>query len=83
MQFCILLVMTTSESRIAVRPETAEAFTAHMVEVLNAAGVALLVSIGHQTGLFDTHAGLPAATIRRNRHECSPMFIARFGPAER
>jgi hypothetical protein len=33
-----------------------------MVEVLNAAGVAPLVSIGHQTGLFDTLAGLPAAT---------------------
>jgi SAM-dependent methyltransferase len=58
----MVIAMTTSESGTAVEPEAAEAFTAHMVDVLNAAGVALLVSIGHQTGLFDVLAGLPAAS---------------------
>src|SRR5690348_6372490 len=33
-----------------------------MVGVLNNACVALMVSIGHQTGLFDTMAGLQAAS---------------------
>lgn len=36
----------------------AKAFVRKMVDVLNNASVALMVSIGHQTGLFDTMAGL-------------------------
>jgi SAM-dependent methyltransferase len=39
-----------------------EVFAGHMVEVLNNGAVALMTSIGHQTGLFDTMAGLPPAT---------------------
>jgi 2-polyprenyl-3-methyl-5-hydroxy-6-metoxy-1,4-benzoquinol methylase len=40
----------------------AEAFVGRMVGVLNDAGLALMTSIGHQTGLFDTLAEMPPAT---------------------
>jgi SAM-dependent methyltransferase len=45
-----------------VDQEKAEAFAGHMIEVLNHASVALMTSIGHQVGLFDTMAELPPAT---------------------
>ena len=40
----------------------AEAFANRMIGIVNDGAVAMLCSIGHQTGLFDTLAGLPAAT---------------------
>ena len=40
----------------------AEAFGAQMGDVLNHGTLALLMSIGHQVGLFDTLAELPPAT---------------------
>lgn len=43
-------------------PTEAEAFAGRMVGVLNDASLALMTSIGHQTGLFDTMAGLPPST---------------------
>ena len=39
-----------------------EAFAEKMVGVLNNASIALMTSIGHQTGLFDTMADLPSST---------------------
>ncbi|MFA1543241.1 hypothetical protein [Actinomadura monticuli] len=39
-----------------------EAFTGLMVDVLNKGALALLVSVGHQTGLFDTLSTLPPST---------------------
>jgi SAM-dependent methyltransferase len=42
--------------------ETAEQFTERMVAAIDGASLALLLSIGHQTGLLDTMAGLPPAT---------------------
>lgn len=39
-----------------------EEFAQHMLEVLNNAGVALMISIGHRTGLFDLLAHLPPST---------------------
>ncbi len=42
--------------------ETAEEFTGRIVAALDGAGLALLLSIGHQTGLLDTMAGLPPST---------------------
>lgn len=42
--------------------ETTEEFTGRMVAALDGASLALLLSIGHQTGLLDTMAGLGAAT---------------------
>ena len=41
---------------------TAEAFGGRMMDVLNGASLATMLSIGHQTGLFDTMAGLPPST---------------------
>ncbi len=40
----------------------AEAFAGQMLGVLNGASLAAMASIGHQTGLFDAMATLPAAT---------------------
>ncbi|MGV4981130.1 class I SAM-dependent methyltransferase [Streptomyces sp. NRAIS4] len=43
-------------------PAGQEAFAAEMVDVLNKAALALLTSVGHQCGLFDTLAGLPPSS---------------------
>jgi 2-polyprenyl-3-methyl-5-hydroxy-6-metoxy-1,4-benzoquinol methylase len=43
-------------------PETAEQFSERMVATLDSASLALLMSLGHQTGLLDTMAGLPPST---------------------
>jgi 2-polyprenyl-3-methyl-5-hydroxy-6-metoxy-1,4-benzoquinol methylase len=43
-------------------PETAEEFTERLLATIDNASLALLLSIGHQTGLLDTMAGLPPAT---------------------
>src|SRR5215469_10793637 len=50
------------ESKADASSEEAEVFLERMVGVLNDAGLALMCSIGHQTGLFDTMADLPAST---------------------
>jgi 2-polyprenyl-3-methyl-5-hydroxy-6-metoxy-1,4-benzoquinol methylase len=42
--------------------ETAEEFTARMAAAIDGASLTILLSIGHQTGLLDTMAGLPPAT---------------------
>ena len=42
-----------------------EAFGGRMVDILNGASLALMTSIGHQVGLFDVMAGLPAATSQQ------------------
>ncbi|MGV0627150.1 class I SAM-dependent methyltransferase [Mycolicibacter minnesotensis] len=36
-----------------------------MLEAIDGSGLALLISLGHQSGLFDVLAGLPAATSER------------------
>jgi ubiquinone/menaquinone biosynthesis C-methylase UbiE len=43
--------------------QKAEAFTEKMMDVLNYGSLALMTSIGHRTGLFDTMAKLPPAPI--------------------
>lgn len=42
--------------------EAIEAFAGRVVGILNDAAIAVLTSVGHQTGLFETMAGMPAAT---------------------
>jgi SAM-dependent methyltransferase len=42
--------------------DTAEEFAVRMVEAIDSASLAILLSIGHQTKLFDTLAELPPAT---------------------
>ena len=51
--------MTVTETAIA------EAFAQRMVGVLNDAGLALMTSIGHRVGLFDTLSELPASTSQQ------------------
>jgi 2-polyprenyl-3-methyl-5-hydroxy-6-metoxy-1,4-benzoquinol methylase len=43
----------------------AQQFTEQIVDTMNKAAVALMTSIGHQTGLFDTMANLPPASSER------------------
>ena len=43
--------------------EQPDAFAERMLEMLNQGALALMVSIGHRTGLFDAMAELPPATI--------------------
>jgi hypothetical protein len=39
-----------------------EAFAGRMMDVLSGAGITLMMSIGHQVGLFDAMADLPSGT---------------------
>ncbi len=50
--------MTTQE----LNQEAVQAFAGKMLGVLNDAGLALMTSVGHRTGLFDTMAPLPPST---------------------
>jgi 2-polyprenyl-3-methyl-5-hydroxy-6-metoxy-1,4-benzoquinol methylase len=50
--------MTTRELDL----ERAEAFAGRMVGALNEAAIAIMTSIGHRTGLFDTMAEMPPST---------------------
>ncbi len=43
-------------------PEAIEQFAGSLFGTLSTGSTALMVSLGHRTGLFDTMAGLPAAT---------------------
>lgn len=43
-------------------PSTAEAFMERVGEILNSGALAVMISIGHKTGLLDTLARLPAST---------------------
>lgn len=45
--------------------DAVEKFAQRMLDVLNSASIAVLVSIGHQTALFDTMADLPPATSQQ------------------
>jgi SAM-dependent methyltransferase len=47
---------------IDLDPTRVEEFAGRMGSLLNDAFLALSISLGHQTGLFDTMAGLPAST---------------------
>jgi hypothetical protein len=49
----------------AMDQSKAEAFAGRMMALLNDASLSMLVSIGHQTRLFDTMAEMPAATSER------------------
>jgi 2-polyprenyl-3-methyl-5-hydroxy-6-metoxy-1,4-benzoquinol methylase len=43
----------------------AESFAQRMVDILNGGAIALMTSIGHRTGLFDTLAKLPPSTSQQ------------------
>jgi 2-polyprenyl-3-methyl-5-hydroxy-6-metoxy-1,4-benzoquinol methylase len=52
----------TTLDQSAAAGETAEEFSERMVAALDSASLAILMSIGHQTGLLDAMAALPPAT---------------------
>jgi len=55
--------MSTAELKLPdYDPAEAEAFVERMAETVNSAAVAVMVSVGHRTGLFDTMAQLPPST---------------------
>ncbi|OBF26488.1 methyltransferase [Mycobacterium sp. ACS1612] len=54
--------MSTYTHADATAPETTEEFAERMVGAIDSASLAILLSIGHQTKLFDTLAELPPAT---------------------
>ncbi len=54
--------MTTMHEQQAISPDAGEEFAGRIVGTIDAASTAILLSIGHQTKLFDTLAELPAAT---------------------
>jgi SAM-dependent methyltransferase len=54
--------MTTTTTEITFDEAKAEAFAGRVVGIMNDACLALMTSIGHRTGLFDTMASLPPAT---------------------
>jgi 2-polyprenyl-3-methyl-5-hydroxy-6-metoxy-1,4-benzoquinol methylase len=54
--------MTALDGSPAAAGETAEEFGERMVAAIDSASLAILVSVGHQTGLLDTMAGLSPGT---------------------
>lgn len=53
---------TDSETTTGPDPEAVKQFAGSLFGTLSAASAALMVSLGHRTGLFDTLAGLTAST---------------------
>ncbi|MEY8015728.1 MULTISPECIES: class I SAM-dependent methyltransferase [Mycobacterium] len=54
--------MTATNKATETTSETTEEFVGRIVSAIDGASLALLLSIGHQTGLLDTMAGLSSAT---------------------
>ena len=45
--------------------QSSEEFAERMVRLLNDGALALMISVGHQTGLFDTMSRLPPSTSQQ------------------
>ena len=54
--------MTTLDENPAAAQDATAQFAERIIGVIDSASVAILLSIGHQTGLLDMLAGLPPAT---------------------
>ena len=59
----------TAALNVAPAPEfdaaRADAFAGRLLDSLNQGAVAIMMSIGHRTGLFDAMAGRPPSTSER------------------
>lgn len=53
---------TPAANQTKFNEEASNAFLERMIGTLNSAGLSMMISIGHRTGLFETMAKLPAAT---------------------
>ncbi|MDN5860950.1 MAG: class I SAM-dependent methyltransferase [Pseudonocardia sp.] len=58
------MTTTDTDPRTSIDPAAAEEFAGRAIAIFDNAAAALMISIGHQTGLFDTLAGLRPATSR-------------------
>ncbi|WP_041450471.1 class I SAM-dependent methyltransferase [Anaeromyxobacter dehalogenans] len=56
-------------ARAAPNADAVDAFGNRLVGMLDEAGAALMISVGHRTGLFDAMARLPPATAAELAHE--------------
>jgi ubiquinone/menaquinone biosynthesis C-methylase UbiE len=54
---------------VAIDQGKSDAFAARMMEMLNTSGLAMMISMGHRVGLFDTMSRLPAMTSGRLAEE--------------
>ncbi|MCG8605814.1 hypothetical protein MJD09_12555, partial [bacterium] len=61
--------------------QKAEAFGEKLLGILNGGSLALMTSIGHRTGLFDTMNGLPPSNTRRFLVQLSPQTAPAHLPA--
>lgn len=57
-----MTVYTQNSTTQSFNDTKAEAFAERLLEMLNSGAIALMTSMGHRTGLFDTLAKLPPAT---------------------
>src|SRR3954462_3002190 len=53
---------TTCTAAVMERTHSTNAFTHKMVDSINGAALALMTSVGHRTGLFDTMSRMESAT---------------------
>jgi SAM-dependent methyltransferase len=61
----IMTTTTTTTSTTAIDTSDPAGVADRLVQILNDGAIAVLASIGHETGLFDTMAALPPATSRQ------------------
>ena len=57
--------------QVTVDPEGVDAFGGKLLDVINHAGVAMMISVGHRTGIFDTMATIKSATSHRIAEEAA------------
>jgi len=70
--------MSVAEARIQPFDQgAAEAFASRMAQIIDSGAAAIMMSIGHRTGLFDLMATLPAATSAQiaARAELSERYV--------
>ncbi len=55
----------SEQKNIEIDKSKAEAFTGRMLDILNDAALAFMISVGHRTGLYDKMANLPPSTSQK------------------
>ena len=63
----VMTITTEDQTPVPSTPAAAEEFAERMFGVFNDSALCLLVSVGHQVGLFDTMSALPPSTSDRDR----------------
>jgi len=55
----------TGSSQASIQPTSTEVFAERMLDILNSGAIALMISVGHRTELFDTLSELPPSTSQQ------------------